>query len=365
VGVTATAVVGCFALPAGDVRVEPFAGGHINDSWLVTVGDVAPRRFLLQRVNEHVFPRPAEVMENVARVTAFAAAALARDGVADAERRALRLVPTADGAWWHVDAAGGHWRLLVFVEGTVTRDVARTADEAYETAHAFGRFLRLLGGLPGARLHEVIPGFHDTPRRVAALERSAAADRCGRRAGALPELDALLARRALAHALLDARDRGDAPERVVHNDAKIANVLLDARTGEGLCVVDLDTVMPGLALYDFGDMARSMASGAPEDERELARVAVRAELFGALARGFLDGAADSLGRAERGLLVTAARVITYEQAARFLADYLDGDRYYRTAPERPAHNLERARAQLALLESLERDERALARAAIA
>jgi Ser/Thr protein kinase RdoA (MazF antagonist) len=150
---------------------------------------------------------------------------------------------------------------------------------------------------------------------------------------------------------------------VVHNDAKIANVLLDARTGEGLCVVDLDTVMPGLSLYDFGDMARSMASGAAEDEADVSRVGVSAELFSALALGFLDGAGDLLRAAERSLLVTAARVITFEQAARFLADWLDGDRYYRVDPARPAHNLERARAQIALLAALERDERTLARAA--
>jgi Ser/Thr protein kinase RdoA (MazF antagonist) len=262
-----------------------------------------------------------------------------------------------------VDDSGGHWRALVFVEGTVTHETAHGPEEAYETARAFGRFQRLLGGWDGPRLHEVIPGFHDTPRRLAALETAAAADRCGRLAESRPEVDALLAQRPLAHALLDARDRGDAPERVVHNDAKIANVLLDARTGEGLCVVDLDTVMPGLSLYDFGDMARSMASGAAEDERELARIEVDAELFAALARGFLDGAGDLLGAAERGLLVTAARVITYEQAVRFLADWLDGDRYYRTAPDRPRHNLERARAQRALLDALTRAERALARQA--
>lgn len=349
-----------FAFPGGDARVEPFAGGHINDSSLVTTD---AGRFLLQRVNDRVFPRPALVMENVARVTALAAAALARDGVADADRRALRLVPTRGGAWWHVDAAGGHWRAFHFVEGTVTQQAARTADEAYETARAFGRFLRLLGAWTGAPPHEVIPGFHDTPRRLAAVERAAAADRCGRLAGSRLELDALLARRPLAHALRDAHDRGDAPERVVHNDAKIANVLLDARTGEGVCVVDLDTVMPGLSLYDFGDMARSMASGAAEDEPDVSRVGVRGEQFAALARGFLDGAGDLLRAAERALLVTAAQVITMEQAARFLADWLDGDRYYRVDAGRPRHNLERARAQLALLAAFERDGAALRRAA--
>jgi Ser/Thr protein kinase RdoA (MazF antagonist) len=341
-----------FALPDDAPHVEPFAGGHINASWLVRAGD--GRRYLLQRLNERVFPRPALVMENVARVTRHLADALG--DAPDAGRRALRLVPARDGRPWHVDAGGGHWRLFHYVEGAVTRESAHSADEAYEAARAFGAFQRLLGTWAGPPPHETIPGFHDTPARLAALERAAAADRAGRRAGARAELDALLGRRALAHALLDARDRGDARERIVHNDAKLSNVLLDARTGAGLCVVDLDTVMPGLSLYDFGDLARSSASAAPEDEIDLARVTVRGDVLDALAAGFLDGAGDLLSAAERALLRTAARVITYEQAARFLADHLDGDRYYAVAPDRPAHNLERARAQLALLDALDRPD---------
>jgi aminoglycoside phosphotransferase (APT) family kinase protein len=174
------------------------------------------------------------------------------------------------------------------------------------------------------------------------------------------QLGALLARRPLARALLDARDRGDAPVRVVHNDAKIANVLLDAATGEGLCVVDLDTVMPGLALYDFGDMARTMSSDAAEDTTELDAVTVRVDRFAALARGYLEGSGPLTGEVERMLLVTAARVITYEQAVRFLTDYLDGDRYYQTT--HPEHNLERCRAQLALLDAFTQAGPALARA---
>ena len=262
----AAAAARAFALPDGDVRVEPFAGGgHITASWLVTVLGDAPRgrRYLLQRLNTHVFTRPALVMENVARVTGFLADTLASEP--DAERRALRLVPTRDGAMWHVDGAGGWWRVFHFVEGTVTRETARSADEAYEAARAFGRFQRALGTWSSPRLHETIPGFHDTPGRVAALERAAARDAAGRVHEARAELETLLARRGLAHALAEAHTRGDAPERVVHNDAKIANVLLDAHTGEGMCVVDLDTVMPGLSLYDFGDLARSMSSEAAED----------------------------------------------------------------------------------------------------
>jgi len=339
--VSAAEAARAFALPSDDVAVSPLGGGHINASWIVAAGGV---RYVLQRLNTHVFPRPDLVMENVARVTAFTSA---RDA------RALRLVPSRTGTPWHVDASGGWWRLFPFVEGTVTRETARSPDEAYEAARAFGRFQRLLGAYDGPRLHETIPGFHDTPRRLAALERAASRDVVGRLAECRSELDALLGRRALGHALLDAHARGDAPERVTHNDAKLANVLLDARTGEGVCVVDLDTVMPGLSPYDYGDLARSTASDAPEDEIDLARVVVRRDVLHALAAGFLDGTGDLLGAAERGLLATAAQVITYEQAARFLTDFLDGDAYYRVAVDRPLHNLERARAQLRLLTAFE------------
>jgi Ser/Thr protein kinase RdoA (MazF antagonist) len=248
--------------------------------------------------------------------------------------------------------------VLRFIEGSVCRERATSDAEAYEAGRAFGRFQRLLADYRGPRLHETIPNFHHTPRRVAALERAVAADRSDRVARARAEIEAALRQRPLASALLDGQARGELAERVVHNDAKMSNVLLDAATGEGLCVVDLDTVMPGLALYDFGDMARTMASDIAEDATELDAAAVRVERFGALARGYIEGSG-GLAAAERALLVTAARVITYEQAVRFLTDYLDGDRYYRTTHRE--HNLERCRAQLALLDAFTRAGPALAR----
>ena len=356
----ARAVADEFALPGPVTVVEPFGGGHINDSWLVTTGG-GPARFLLQRINGHVFPRPDLVMENVARVTAHLADALARDAVPNAERRALTLVSTRAGGAAHVDAAGAYWRVLRFIEGTVARDRAASAAEAYEAGRAFGRFQRLLADYRGPRLHETITDFHHTPRRVEALERAVAADRLERNVRARAEIETALRNRPLASALLDRHARGELLELVVHNDAKMPNVLLDAATGQGLCVVDLDTVMPGLALYDFGDMARTMASDAAEDTTELNAVTVRVDRFAALARGYLDGSGRRLDAdGERALLVTAARVITYEQAVRFLTDYLNGDRYYRIT--RPEHNLERSRAQLALLDAFTNAESALTRA---
>lgn len=340
-----------FAANGSLAALEPFTRGHINHSWVArfeTHGLV--RRYLLQQINSHVFRRPDHVLQNMERVTTHVATRLAREGKADVQRRVPGLVPTREGAGSHLDARGETWRLLPWIEGTRWAERAQTAADAQSTAHAFGRFLRLLADLPAPALHATIPGFHDTQARVAALERVIAADPAGRGAGCRAEIEALLDRRPLA-AALGAPAAGVAAERPVHNDAKIANVLFDADSGEALAVIDLDTTMPGLAAHDFGDLVRSSVSDSAEDERELARVSVRREVFEALARGFLSGIGDAITPDERGVLVTGALVIVYEQAVRFLADHLDGDRYYRIA--RPGHNLDRTRAQLALLAALE------------
>jgi aminoglycoside phosphotransferase (APT) family kinase protein len=348
----AAAVLARFAVSGPLLSLEPHTSGHINHSWVATVG--APggrRRCLLQQINRHVFHHPEEVMENMERVTRHVALHLVREGVPDADRRVLSLVPTRDERSYHRDEAGETWRLVPWVEGTRSIERAATEGEARETARAFGRFLAQLRDLPGPPLHETIVAFHDTPARLAGFERAVAADRVARAAGCRAEIEALLDRRSLAAALARPAARGEIPVRPTHNDAKIANVLFDDTTGEALCVVDLDTVMPGFSLHDFGDLARSGVSDSDEDERDLSRVAVRVPVFEALARGFVEGAGEALSAAERALLLTGAEVIVYEQAIRFLGDHLDGDRYYRTT--RPGHNLDRARSQLRLLESLE------------
>jgi hypothetical protein len=348
----ATAVLSRFALSGPLLSLEPHTSGLINHSWVATFDTPSGRRrCVLQQINRHVFHHPDQVMENMVRVTGHVAACLAREGLPDAARRVLSLVPTREGVSHHVDAAGETWRLAPWVEGTRATERAATEAEARETARAFGRFLAHLRDLPDPPLHETILAFHDTPGRFVAFERAIAADRVSRVSECRREITALLDRRPLASALAEPAARGQIPVRPTHNDAKIANVLFDATTGEGLCVVDLDTVMPGLAPYDFGDLTRSTVSDSDEDERDLSRVAVRVPVFEALARGFVEGAGEALSAAERSLLVTGAEVIVYEQAIRFLGDHLDGDRYYRTT--RPGHNLDRARTQVRLLEGLE------------
>jgi Ser/Thr protein kinase RdoA (MazF antagonist) len=348
----AGAVLARFAVSGTLLSLEPHTSGLINHSWLALFDTRGGRRrYFLQQINRHVFHRPEQVMENMLRVTRHVAARLAREGVPDVERRVLSLVPALDGSSRHVDEAGETWRLVPWVEGTRSTERAATEAEARETARAFGRFLAQLQDLPGPPLHETITAFHDTPARLAAFERAVAADRVSRAPTCHAEIDALLDRRAVAAALAAPAARGEIPVRPTHNDAKIANVLFDETTGEALCVVDLDTVMPGLSLHDFGDLARSAVSDSDEDERDLSRVAVRVPVFAALARGFVEGAGAALSPAEHALLVTGAEVIVFEQALRFLTDHLDGDRYYRIS--RPGHNLDRARSQLRLLQSLE------------
>ena len=336
-------VVARFAIDAPVVAVEPFSGpaGHINASYVVTTHRGG--RFFLQRLNRHVFPNLDALMENVARVTRHVGGP-------------LRLVPTREGLACARDDQGDVWRLYGFIERAVARAMASAAD-AERAAGAFGAFQRAVADLPGPRLHETIPHFHDTPRRLESFECAVQRDSAGRAAEARKEIAQVQGRRELAAVLVKAAASGTVPERIVHNDAKLANVLFDAASGEALCVVDLDTVMPGLALFDFGDLVRSMATRAAEDERDTSRVRLEPELFESIARGYVAATRELLTPAERELLVPAAQVIVFEQAVRFLIDHLEGDRYYRIA--RPGHNLDRCRTQLALLDALLAGERAL------
>jgi Ser/Thr protein kinase RdoA (MazF antagonist) len=280
-------------------------------------------------------------MENIAAVTAH----LARKG-----ERTLAYVPARAGAPLAWDAGGSCWRMSEFIDGAMMLERARDAADAERAADAFGRFQRALADYAGAPLHATLAGFHDTAARVAALGRATSADSHARATRAHDVLAGLERHRGrLAGFFAAARIAHPAFERIAHHDAKIANVLFDAR-GNAICVIDLDTVMPGLSLYDFGDLMRSMVSAAAEDEPDPARVHAEAARYAAIVRGYLAGTGAMLGDAERHLLPGAAEAMTFEQSVRFLTDFLEGDRYYRVA--RPEHNLERARAQLALLDSL-------------
>lgn len=347
----ARAALAHFPATGESISIEPFGPGHINDSFLVISrsGDRVSERFLLQRLNSRVFERPVEVIENMQRVCDQLRAAARRRGD-NSDRSVLRLLPTRSGeTFWH--DSSGHWRLMPFIERTRAVESVTQPEQAYQAALAFGRFQADLIDLPGARLHETIPDFHDTPRRFDALDLAIAADSADRERSCRPEIEFAMERRDRAGVLLDLRRGGAIPERIVHNDAKISNVLLDADTGWAICVVDLDTVMPGLSLFDFGDMVRTMATYAAEDEPDLTQVRVEIELFEALARGYLESAGGFLTPVERANLVPAGWVIALEQGVRFLADYLAGDRYYKTRSD--DQNLQRTRTQFAILRSIE------------
>jgi len=352
-GARRRAVAEAFAIPGRWLGSEPLRTGWINETLVASFDEGGRRaRYVQQRINRSVFREPERVMENVARVTAHVLAALEREGAPERERRALQLVPARDGAPCWRDPAGETWRTWRYVEGASSRDVVRTPAEAAAAAEAFARFQAQVADLPEPRLHETIPGFQDARLRFEQLLEAVRADAAGRLAECRAELDFAAAREAMVDRLNDLRAAGAIPERVTHGDTKINNVLLDERTGEALCVIDLDTVMPGFAVYDFGDLARTAATRAAEDERDLAQVRVDPELFAAIAAGWLRGAGGLLLPVERAELIFAARLLPLVIGMRFLADHLAGDRYFRC--DRPGHNLDRARAQLALAADFER-----------
>jgi hypothetical protein len=335
---------------------EPYGSGHINDTYSVVFDQGgAPMRYILQRINHNVFKNPVALMDNVARVTAHLGAKLA--GQEDFSRRMLTLIGTRDGRSWHVDAEGNHWRAYIFIEKARTFDAVESPEQACEAAKAFGEFQSLLADLPSPRLHDTIPDFHHTPKRFERLEQAIERDVVGRAAQARAEIEFALAHKPITTVLVNA----NLPERVTHNDTKINNVMLDDASGKGICVIDLDTVMPGLALYDFGDMVRTTTSPAREDERDLSKVQMRMHMFESLVKGYLSSAGGFLTAAEKDLLAFSGKIITFENGIRFLTDFLEGDTYFKT--HREGHNLDRCRTQFRLVECIEQQEEAMTQVA--
>jgi aminoglycoside phosphotransferase (APT) family kinase protein len=323
--------------------------GHINDSYCVTFHKAGvPVRYILQRINHSIFKNPIALMENIQRVTSHLVAKVS--GERDRSRLVLTLIPARDERAWHLDADGNYWRTYCFIENAHTYDAVESTAQAFQAAQAFGRFQKLLVDLPAPRLHDTIKDFHHTPKRFSALEQAIASDVAGRAILARREIEFAFARQSISSVLLDA----NLPERITHNDTKFNNVMLDDVTGEGICVIDLDTVMPGLALHDFGDMVRTATSPAKEDERDLSKVIMQFSMFEALLRGYLASAGDFLTRAEKQYLVSSGKLMTFEQGIRFLTDYLKGDAYYKVSREE--HNLDRCRTQWKLFESIEQQE---------
>jgi aminoglycoside phosphotransferase (APT) family kinase protein len=343
------AVVRQFEISGVYASAAPYGSGHINDSYCALFEEGTRQvHYLVQRMNHEIFKNPIAVMENIQRVTAHLGDQLA--GASDCDRRVLALVPAHDGRTWHTDEGGNYWRVYRFIENARSFDAVETPQQAYQAARAFGRFQQMLAGLPAPRLHDTIPNFHNTPKRFEDLQRAIAADVANRASLAKAEIGFALAHQSIVGVLIEA----NLPERVTHNDTKFNNVLLDDATGEGICVIDLDTVMPGLAAYDFGDMVRTTTSAAMEDEQDLSKVSMEFPMYEALVRGYLDAAGTFLTDAEKRHLAFSGKLITFEIGTRFLTDYLSGDTYFKV--HRDGHNLDRCRTQFKLVESIESQE---------
>jgi len=346
----------------GDFReAMPYGTGHINDTYAAVFDQSGrPVRYILQRINHHVFKDPPAVMENITRVIAHVRRILEETPqAAEVSRRVLTLVRTVDGQTWTKDAAGNYWRCYLFIEKAKSHDQIESAQHAFQAAKAFGAFQKLLADMPAPRLLDTIPDFHHTRKRFDTLRAAIQEDVCNRAAGVKGEIRFCLEREEMVDVLLGLQTRGLLPERVTHNDTKLNNVMIDEATGEGICVIDLDTVMPGLALYDFGDLCRSGTRPTLEDERDLSKVEMRQDLFEAIVNGYLASARDVLNGPEKDHLCFSARLITFEIGIRFLTDHLQGDRYFKT--HRESHNIDRARVQFKMVESFERNEKAMQR----
>ena len=331
--------------------VRRYGNGHINDTYLLERGDSGQSTdYILQRINRHVFVRPEEVAENVWKITKYLQQVI-RHGGGDPARETLTVIPAKDGTPYVRDRSGEVWRLVQFIRGSMSYEIADTPELFAASGEAFGHFQYLLRDFDVSTLAETIPDFHNTPKRYQRFEEAVSRDEARRAAAVQEEIGEIRKRSSVCSMLTDQIQSGDLRQGVTHNDSKLNNVLFDSDTGRPLCVIDLDTVMPGLAAYDFGDSIRFGANHNLEDERNLNKVEFDIHLYKVYAEGFLKGSRAIFEGRELQSLAWGARIITLEQAIRFLTDYLEGDRYYHT--DREGQNLDRARVQIKLLRGME------------
>mgnify|MGYP001094467180 CR=1 FL=1 len=328
-----------------DTNIESYGNGHINDTYICRTDPA----FILQRINTSIFKNPDEVMKNIIGVTSFLSRKIKALG-GDPKRETMTVIKTEDGKSFYRTPDGACFRMYTYVPDTVTHETAETPEIFYSAAKAFGKFQRMLADYPADKLNETIIDFHNTPVRYEQFKEALKNNKSGRAATAEDEIKFVLDRESDAGIVVDALKDGRIPLRVTHNDTKLNNVLLDNKTGEGVCVIDLDTVMPGSLLYDYGDALRFGGSSGAEDERDLDKIYFKVENFTAFTRGFLEELT-SITDAELELLPFSIKLMTLECGSRFLADYLNGDTYFKTAY--PEHNLVRARTQFKLVRDIE------------
>lgn len=334
------------------VSCEPYGSGHINETLLALFekedGDI--QKIILQKINTNIFKNPDELMENIDGVTSFLREKIIKNG-GNPDRETLNIIRTKNDGLYYRDEDGDCWRAYYFITDAKTFDLIENKEDFYASALAFGKFQNMLSDYPAEKLHETIVGFHDTAARFEVFKKAVEDDVMGRADSVREEIDFVLNHEELAHCLGDMLANNEIPLRVTHNDTKLNNVMFDNATGEAMCVIDLDTIMPGLAVNDFGDSIRFGASTALEDEKDLLKVTCSMELFEAYTKGFTEGCGGKLTDKEIELLPMGAKVMTYECGMRFLTDYLQGDTYFRIA--RPEHNLDRCRTQFKLVSDME------------
>ena len=333
------------------VTCERFGGGHINDTFCVEISAGDCCRYILQRISSVAFKKPDELMENVVNVTEYLRTIIAENG-GDTSRETMTVLRTKDGATHYCDENGDAWRVITFVENTVCLQCVTSPEEFYASARAFGNFQHLLCDYPADTLHETIARFHDTENRFAMFKDALSADKLGRAKTAEKEIAFALSHENDCGVCMKALRDGILPLRVTHNDTKLNNILFDKDTNEAVCVIDLDTVMPGLSINDFGDSIRFGANHSAEDEPDLSKVNFDIDLYNIYTKGFLEGAAGTLTQAELEYLPWGAKLMTLECGIRFLTDYLCGDTYFHTT--RDGQNLDRCRTQFKLVSDMEK-----------
>lgn len=339
-----------FDLPGSVTNGAPYGNGHINDTYRVEAGHC---QFIFQRVNHHIFQDVPQLMTNIQRVTDHL-----RLKVPTLPRhlcqQVLTLIPTREGTCYFVDPQHNYWRVYEFLKNTETLELVDTPDRAGEGARAFATFQAMLMDMPASDLHETIPDFHHTPKRLENLKEAASEDTHARLANLQEDLDFVLQREALTATLTNQMKTGRLPVRITHNDTKINNIRFDCGSGKGHAVIDLDTVMPGLVHYDFGDLIRTCCFEGEEDASDIASVRLRPDVLAAVIKGFIKGGISFLTREEVASLSVAGKLICLEIGIRFLTDYLQGDTYFKTS--RPKHNLDRARIQFQRVKVLEKED---------
>ncbi len=334
---------------AGEVLdIVPYGNGHINDTYRVTTTNNGD--YIMQRINTNIFKKPEQVMENIYNVTKYLREIIKNRG-GNPERETLTVVPSKKGEIFVTTAQGDCYRMFLFIRDALSYDKVEKPEDFYESAVSFGRFQSLLADFPAETLYETIVDFHNTVWRFDNLKKAVEEDVCGRAASVQEEIKFAMEREAFTHTLVDLLAKGEIPLRVTHNDTKLNNIMMDNETHKGICVVDLDTVMPGLSVNDFGDSIRFGANTAAEDETDLSKVSLSLELYELYVKGYLEGCGGSLTEKELEMLPVGAKMMTFECGMRFLTDYLQGDTYFKI--HRPDHNLDRCRTQFGLVADME------------